>query len=289
MTVPTKKLLSGFEIPILGIGTARMIGAKDDEAKSDDSADISAIKMGIEMGINHIDTAELYGDGHAEILIGQAIHGIDRSKLFITSKVHSPHQSYKDVIKSAHGSLMRLGVDYLDLYLIHQPDLVVSIWETMKAMNYLVDKGVTKFIGVSNFNSKRLKEAQLYSDHKIVLDQVHYNLMVREPEKDGLVKFCQENDIVLAAWRPLQKGTFLQKDSLLLEELAKKYNKSVAQIAINWLISQKNIIAISKMRKKEHIIDNLGALNWQMSEEDIERLRIEFPNQKSISDRFPFI
>lgn len=286
MRIPTKKLLNGFEIPVLGLGTSRLIGVMDDEAISDDKTDIAAIKMGIEMGINHIDTAELYGSGHAEELVGQAIKNIERSTLFITSKVHSPHQSYNGVLDAAKASLYRMGIDYFDLYLIHQPDLTIPIRETMRAMDCLVDKGITRFIGVSNFSSKRLMEAQSYSSHKIVLDQVHYNLVIREPEKDGLVKFCQNNDIMLSAWRPLQKGAFL-KNSPLLEEMGAKYHKSVAQIAINWLISQEQVIAISKMRRKEHLIDNLGALNWRMTKEDIEKLRADFPNQKNISDRFP--
>lgn len=286
MQIPTKILSSGFEIPVLGLGTARLIGAKDDEDTSDAKTDITAIKMGIEMGINHIDTAELYGLGYAEELVGKAIMNINRSKLFITSKVHSPHQSYGAVIRAAKASLQRIGIDYFNLYLIHQPDLTVPISETIEAMDHLIDEGITQFIGVSNFSMKRLVEAQSYSRHKIVLDQVHYNLVIREPEKDGLVKYCQNNDVILSAWRPLQKGAFL-KDSPLLEEMSIKYHKSVAQIALNWLISQKNIIAVSKMRKKEHLADNLGALNWHMAKEDIEKLRADFPNQKDISDRFP--
>ena len=286
MSIPVKKLLSGFEIPVLGLGTARLIGIEDNEAMSDDKADIMAIRMGIDMGINHIDTAELYGQGHAEELVGKAVKNIDRSNLFITSKVHTPHQSYKGVIAAARASLQRMGIDYFDLYLIHQPDPIVPIWETMRAMDDLVDNGVTRFIGVSNFSLKRLIEAQSYAKHKIVLDQVHYNLVIREPEKDGLVKFCQNNDIILSAWRPLQKGALLKK-SLLLEEMGAKYHKSVAQVAINWLVSQKNVIAISKMRRKEHLIDNLGALSWRMDSNDVEKLRADFPNQKEISDRFP--
>lgn len=98
------------------------------------------------------------------------------------------------------------------------------LWETMGAMNYLVDKGMARFIGVSNFSLKRLTEAQSFSEHKIVLDQVHYNLVIREAEKGGLVSFCQKNDIILSAWRPLQKGTFLDNSSLL-EEMSVKYHR----------------------------------------------------------------
>ncbi|MEP7166609.1 MAG: aldo/keto reductase [Candidatus Woesebacteria bacterium] len=282
-----KKLQNGFEIPVLANGTARLIGPKDTDAQSDDETDIQAIRNGIEMGINHIDTAELYGDGHAETLVKKAIDGFERSKLFITSKVHSPHQNYQGVINSVTASLRRVGTDYFDLYLIHQPDLTVPIEETMRAMNYLVQNGYTRFIGVSNFSRKRMIEAQSFSSNKIVLNQVHYNLEIREVEHDGIVAYCQENDIILSAWRPLQKGSFLQGENKLLDEMCNKYNKSPAQIALNWLLSQDNVIAIPKMRKKEHLIDNYGSLFWRMEDRDVEILRSQFPNQKKLSDRFP--
>ncbi|MFA6535781.1 MAG: aldo/keto reductase, partial [Candidatus Babeliales bacterium] len=266
---------------------ARLIGERDTEAVSDDKTDIMAIRNGIEMGINHIDTAEFYGDGHAEELVNRAIEGLERKKLFITSKVHSPHQDYRGVIDSILASLKRIGTDYLDLYLIHQPDLKVPIEETMRAMNHLVDSGLTRYIGLSNFSVKRLVEAQKYSKHKIVLNQVHYNLVIREAEKDGLVDYCQQNDIILSAWRPLQKGAFLSGNGDLLKEMCDKYKKTPAQVALNWLISQKNIIAIPKMRKIEHLIDNLGAVDWQMKESDIKIMKDGFPGQEYVSDRFP--
>lgn len=288
MLIPTKKLKNGFEIPVLGIGTARLIGEKDNEGHSDDNTDIKAIKNAINMGINHIDTAELYGDGHAETLVSKAIQYVSRDKLFITSKVHSPHLAYDGVISSAKKSLNRLKINYLDLYLVHQPDLEIPISETMRAMDELVDMKLTKYIGVSNFNVKRLIEAQKHAKHKIVLNQVHYNLEIREAERSGLLEYCQKNDIILSAWRPLQKGTFLTKDIGILNEMCEKYKKTPAQISLNWLISQKNITAICKTRHIEHLRDNLGSLGWQMGKSDIERLEIEFPNQKDISDHFPF-
>lgn len=287
MFIPTKKLKNGFEIPIIGLGTARLIGEKDDEGNSDDHTDIKAIKNAIKMGINHIDTAELYGDGHAEELVAQAIQDIPRNELFITSKVHSPHLTYEGVMASARKSLDRLKIDHFDLYLVHQPDLEVPISETMKAMDELVDMGLTKYIGVSNFNVTRLIEAQKYAKHKLVLNQVHYNLEIREAQRIGLVEYCQKNDIILSAWRPLQKGTFLTKNIDILNEMCQKYNKTPAQISLNWLISQMNVIAVCKTRNIEHLKDNLGALDWQMDKEDIERLDKEFPNQQDTSDRFP--
>lgn len=287
MFIPTKKLKNGFEIPMLGIGTARLIGKNDDEGNSDDVIDIKAIGNAIEMGINHIDTAELYGNGHAEELIAQAIKDVSRNQLFITSKVHSPNLIYQGVIESAKKSLRRLNTDYFDLYLVHQPDFDVPIAETMKAMDELIDMGLTRYIGVSNFNIKRLIEAQASARHKIVLDQVHFNLEIREVERIGLLDYCQKNDIILSAWRPLQKGAFIKKKINLLEDMCQKYNKTPAQISLNWLIAQENVIAICKMRHLEHIKENLGSLGWKLEEKDIGILDKEFPNQKDVSDHFP--
>lgn len=287
MLIPKKKLKSGFEIPVLGIGTARLIGKGDDEANSDDITDINAIKSALELGINHIDTAEVYGNGHAEELIGNAMRDFSRESIFLTSKVHSPHLEYASVIDSAKKSLSRLKTDYLDLYLVHQPDVTVSIAETMSAMDKLVELGLTKFIGVSNYNTTRLKEARKYTKNKIVLNQVHYNLEIREAVRIGLLEYCQNNDIILSAWRPLQKGAFLTKNIDILQSMCQKYNKTPAQISINWLLSQENVITICKMRQLSHIKENLGSLGWTMDKKDIELLNNEFPNQKDTSDRYP--
>lgn len=287
MIIPTKKLNNGFEIPVLGLGTARLIGEKDTEAKSNDNFDVKAIRTAIELGLNHIDTAELYGEGHAERLVKKAILGIDRNKLFITSKVHSPHQSYRGVIKAATASLRRIGIDHFDLYLIHQPDFQVPIKETIKAMDFLVDTGMTKYIGLSNFKKERLIEAQAFASHKLVCDQVHYNLEIREVQKDGLLDYCQSNDVILSAWRSLQKGNFLNKKVEIIEEICEKYEKTPAQVALNWLLCQSNVIAIFKTRHLNHLLDNLGSIGWKINVEDLKRLSIEFPNQQAISDRFP--
>lgn len=245
---------------------------------SKDSEGIAAIKNAIELGYTHIDTAEMYGAGHSEELVGLAINDFDRDSLFITTKVLPEHLRYKDVIESAEGSLKRLKTDYIDMYLIHIPNPEIPIRETMQAMDFLVRQDKIGLIGVSNFSCEQLKEAQGYTENKIANNQIEYNLLTRHSGmynvnvESKIIPYCQENDIIITAWAPLARGRLFQEKNKLLEELAAKYNKTLSQIAINWLISKKNVITIPKSTNTEHLKENLGALGWKLSEDDTKRL-----------------
>ncbi len=291
MTVPTKKLNNGFTMPVYGLGTWQMGGrfertnARDPD--NNDPADIAGIRAAIDHGVIHIDTAESYAEGHAEELVAEGIKDYDRSKLFLVSKVNALHMAPNDVIAACKASLKRLQTGYLDLYLLHRHELSVPLAETMAAMDELLAEGLIRNIGVSNFLPEFLDEAQSYTKNKIVCNQVHYNLEFREPEASGLLEYCQKNDVFLAAWRPMGKGALAVNPPLVVQELCKKYNKTPAQIAINWLVSQDHVITLAKTRRVEHLEENLGALGWQMEAEDIERLRRDYPNQKQISDIVP--
>jgi len=290
MKIPTKKLKSGFEMPIFGIGTWMMGGDVNHDPKNDDEADIKAIKSAIDFGITHIDTAEKYAQGYAEKLVAKAIKEYDRSKLFIVSKADKLNFKYDNLLRSCENSLKRLEADYLDLYLLHAPSLEIPIKETMKAMDKLKDEGLIKNIGISNFTVKRTKEAQAATQNQVVANQLHLNLIYREPERDGLIKYCQENDMMFIAWRPVQKGDLTKKSKhKILDEMCEKYQKTPAQVAINWLVSQENIVTLSKMRNLKHLKENLKALDWQMEKKDIEKLYKEFPNQINVSDAVPLI
>ncbi len=285
VTIPTKKLANGFELPVYGLGLWEMGGRWESET-SQDEANISAIRAALDAGITHIDTAEGYGAGHAEELLAKAIDGYDRSRLIIASKVSSHNQAYGDLLRSCEASLKRLRTDYLDLYMLHRfPEPGIDIVDTMKAMDELVRQGMVKNIGLSNVTQRRFNTAQELTKNKIVCNQIHYNVQYRETEERGLLKYAQTNDVMLVAWRPLQKGTLLSAP--LLGELAKKYNKTPSQIAINWLISQKNVVTIAKTSTVEHLMENLGAVDWTMKNDDIERIRAEFPDQKTVSDAVP--
>lgn len=285
MNIPTKKLQSGFELPVYGLGIWQMGGRLEADSTKDDE-EIKAIRAALDAGITHIDTAESYGDGHAEELLKQALVGRDRSKLIIATKVSAHNQSYEGVHKSFQASLSRMGLDYVDLYLLHRfPEPGIDIADTMRAMDELVEQGLVKNIGVCNMTPLRFNEAQKLTKNKLVCNQVHYNVQYREIEDKGVLEHSQENDVLLVAWRPLQKG--ILPDSPLINEMAAKYNKTSSQIALNWLISQKNVVTLSKTSNIQHLHENLGALGWSLEDADIERIRSEYPDQQLVSDAVP--
>ena len=286
MNIPNKTLTNGFSIPVFGLGTWEMGGRMERDEQNNDHADIQAIKNAIDSGVTLIDTAEAYADGYSEELLAEAIKNYDRSKLFIISKIARVNQQYEQVKKSCKASLKRLKLNYLNLYLLHAPSLDTPIEETMRAIDELVDEGLIKNIGVSNFTVKQLQRAQKATRNKIVVCQNHYNLIVRESE-NSVLKYCQENDIIFMAWRPLEKGAVLEQGKAVLKKMAEEYQKTPAQVAINWLISQKNVVAISKMRNPKHLQNNLEAIGWEMSQEDIEYLRNNFPGKLNVSPTVP--
>jgi len=281
-------------MPIFGIGTYNIISQHDNNIflpGEDKNVEIHAIQTAIELGVTHIDTAESYAQGHVETLLGEAIKDFDRKKLFLVSKVKLDNLYYQGIKSAIKDSLKRLGTNYLDLYLMHRCPPLDKFKECVQAMNELVDEGLVKNIGLSNTNTEHAKMLCNLSKHPFVVNQVHYNLQFREPEKDGLVEFCQKNDMFLEAWRPVNKGALtktgidITKPGIpLLDEMCKKYGKTPAQISINWLVTQANVVTLAKSSNTEHLKDNLGALGWELLPSDLERLRREFPDQRYVSD-----
>ncbi|MDX9893083.1 MAG: aldo/keto reductase [Patescibacteria group bacterium] len=287
MNIPIKRLDNGFSLPVLGLGTYGMGGGKERDFQNDDNADIAALRTAFDLGITHLDTAEVYAQGHAEELIAQALVGRNRKNFLIVSKVYADNLKRDDVIKSCQATLKRLQLDYLDVYLIHKFNPNVALSQTLAALDELVARGLIKHIGVSNFSVQHLKEAQSYSKNKIVCNQVHYNLICREPQRKGLLSYCQENDIMLVAWRPVERGGLAEATNDLMTEMKQKYQKTAAQIAINWLISQPQVVTIVKSSNLHHLRENLGATDWLLEPLDVERLTAQYPGQQSISYRQP--
>lgn len=261
-----KKLIDDVKIPVLGMGTWRL---GDD--RSQDKMAIKTLREGIKLGMTHIDTAEMYANGHSEEIVGKAIKPFKRKDLFITTKVSPENLRFDDLIDAIKRSLKRLRVNFVDLYLIHWPNPRIPLKETMEALDYAVEQGYTRYIGVSNFSVELMKKAQSFTKQKIVANQVEYNLLNREPERD-LLPYCQKNDIMLIAYTPLASGRLAKPGFRLLDEVAKKYNRTQAQVALNWLISKEKVIAIPKSLKIEHLKDNFGAIGWKLEKEDIEKL-----------------
>ena len=267
-----------------------MIGGRETrDLDCDKDSSVQSIRRGIEAGIRCIDTAEMYAGGFTEKLVGRAIQAYPRDSLQIISKVSPRNLRYDDVLQSAEASLKRLQTDYLDVYLIHKPNPAIPLCETMKAMGTLRDEGVIREVGVSNFGVDTLRKAQEYLKAPVVLNQVHYNLIYREPEISGLLDYCRDNDIFLMAWRPLEKGAIGGNLPSVLEEVCSEYQRSPAQVAINWLISQDQVVTLSTMRSEKNLRNNLGALGWRLEPEDIEKLRVLFPDQQNVSNREPLM
>jgi diketogulonate reductase-like aldo/keto reductase len=270
-------------MPVYGLGTWGMGGGMTPD-NSNDEADLAGINAALDMGVTHIDTAEMYGAGHSEELVGQAIKDRERSQLFITTKVsRGMAGGYDGVLGSAKASLQHLSTGYIDLYLLHSyPSTPIK--DIMMAMDYLVDSGLVKNIGVCNLTLGHFEEAQSSARNKLVCNQVHYSVKMREPELEGLTKQALDKDYFITAWGPLEKG-LLEGD--MLRQLAAKYDKTPYQIALNWIMAQPNVITIPKTTSVEHLQENLGALGWEMDPSDLELLSKDFPNQQPVSHRVP--
>jgi len=274
-------------IPALGQGTMGLGGFLEVD-KDDDFDYIKTIKLGIDYGLTFIDTAEAYGDGHAEELVGSAISN-QRSRVFIATKVSPEHLSYEDIIRACEGSMKRMATDYIDLYQIHWPNPGIQIKETMEAMKYLREQGKIRFIGASNFSLEQIRESmEIFGQEGFISVQSEYNLFDRSIEYD-ILPFCEENDLLTIAYSPLDQGYIAQGNSRIetLENIAQKYGKTRAQIVLNWLVSHPNVIAIAKAVKPEHIRQNATAADFEIDQADIQTIDrafeckpIDVPTQK---------
>ncbi|MCL7382688.1 MAG: aldo/keto reductase [Thaumarchaeota archaeon] len=259
-------------IPVIGFGTWEIGGRFTPDYSADKQA-IEIIKLAINKGITFIDTAEVYGAGHSEEIVGEAIKEFSRDDVFIATKVWSSNLRYNDVLKAIEGSLNRLKIEYVDLYQIHWPNPGIPLRDTMKAMEKLVIEGKTRFIGVSNFSVRDMEEAMSYLSHTdIVSNQVLYNVIDKGIE-DKILPFCKENNITVIAYRPLSKGLVAQEPyKSRLESIGRKYGKTAVQVAINWVLRHDNVVAIPRTMNPQHLEEILGSIGWRMSREDYEEI-----------------
>ncbi|MDJ0688812.1 MAG: aldo/keto reductase [Xenococcaceae cyanobacterium MO_188.B32] len=269
----TLKLPSGKEIPILGQGTWRM-----GEKASQKQAEIDALKLGIELGMSLIDTAEMYGEGGAEKIVAEAISNC-RNEIFLVSKFYPYNASYQGVIAACERSLSRLKTDYLDLYLLHWRE-AIPLSETLEALQHLKQTRKILDYGVSNFDTDDMEEAlSLPGGKEIATNQVLYNLKHRGIEWD-LLPWCQERSIPIMAYSPLEQRAFVDDSSL--KAIATKHNATSTQIALSWLLHQDNVISIPKATNPQHIKENRAALYIKLTEEDIKQIERAFkpPSRK---------
>lgn len=262
-----------LSLPPLGMGTWGM-GGKFEKDSSNFAESVEALQFGFELGILLVDVAELHGDGLTEEIVGEAMKVYKREKICIISKVSRDHLKYDEVLKAVEGSLRRLGTDYIDLYMIHKLPSGMSepLPETLSALERLLKDGLVRHIGVSNFTKAQVEKAQSHlTDAKIEANEIEYNLFFQSAGNE-VAPFCKENDVHLIAHRPLAKGLLVSGENKTLDRLSRTYGKTPAQIALNFILSQ-DMTAIPKASDKEHMKENMGALGWRLSEEDIKQLR----------------
>jgi diketogulonate reductase-like aldo/keto reductase len=261
---------SGVTIPVLGLGTWG-IGGFGSRLLGGEEADVQALRLGLDLGMRFIDTAEMYASGHSEEVVAKAVKG-EREKAFIATKVSPEHLSYDGVLNSCNASLRRLETKYVDLYQVHWPNTRIPISETMKAMEHLVEQGKVRYVGVSNFSVEQTREAQeALSKNALASNQVEYSLVNRSIE-DDLLPYCAKERITVIAYSPIARGRIAQGGRSgqwrMLDQVSAKYNKTRAQVALNWLLAKRPVVAIPKAASLEHVRENGGAAGWRLSEED---------------------
>lgn len=250
-------LNNGLQMPQLGFGVWQV---KDEQATE-------AVSKAFEAGYTSIDTAMIYRN---EAGVGKAIKqsGIPREKLFITTKVWNADQGYENTLRAFDESLEKMGLDYIDLYLIHWPTPDFDQYvDTYKAMEKLYRDGKVKAIGVCNFEIQHLERILRECDVKPVLNQVECHPYLAQNE---LRAFCEKNEIFLEAWSPLDQGGDVLKDEVVVE-LAKTYGKTPAQIVLRWHL-QRNTIAIPKSVTPSRIVENFDVFGFELSEADMKRI-----------------
>ena len=269
---------TGERIAAIGLGTW-LIGGGGSPDYSRDREAVEAIRYAIELGMTHIDTAEMYGGGHAEELVGEAIKAFKRDEVFIASKVWPTNLRYDDLLKACERSLKRLQTSYIDLYYIHWPSDVIPLSESMRAMERLYKDGKIRYIGLSNFSPTQIEEARSYlSTTDVVAIQAEYSLYNRKIEAD-LIPYCFRSGMTVVAYSPLARGALLadlkkpaERRIQLLMELAEKYSKTPVQIALNWVIWHDQVIAIPKALQRQHLEENAGAAGWKLAKEDYDMI-----------------
>ncbi|NWG35713.1 MAG: aldo/keto reductase [Chloroflexi bacterium] len=266
----------GVSLPKIGFGTWS-IGGENSPDPTIDEASLTALRTALEVGYTHFDTAERYAAGHCEELVGRAIResGKKREDVFITTKVSPEHLSYDDVLKACEGSLRRLKMDYIDLYLIHWPPRSISsLDEAFPALNKLVRDGKVKHLGVSNFNLKWLKRAQELSETPILTNQIPYRLPDKSYVANGVIEYCQQNDILVTAYSPVKFRSM--RVNRTLNQIAEAHAATPFQIALAWLVMQPRVITIPMSFNPQHIKENFQAARIKLTDREMSQLADEW-------------
>jgi diketogulonate reductase-like aldo/keto reductase len=245
----------GERLPRIGFGTWDIRG----------DSGLEALNKAIEIGYRHFDTAEMYRN---EEIVGEAVagSGVSREDFFITTKAWSDNLTLAEIKRACEGSLQRLDLEYVDLFLIHRPGSA-PLKETLGGMQDLVSEGKVRFIGVSNFSVEQLRRSITISDEPIFTDQVEYHPY---RDRDKLLEICRQNGAALTAYTPFAQGR-VSRDRTI-NSIAKRHGKTPAQVVLRWLIQQDNVITIPKASSEKHQRENLDIYDFELSQEEMQAI-----------------
>jgi len=270
--IPTAKLPCGEGVPALGQGTWNM-----GEDRRRRKAEIAALRLGLDLGMRLIDTAEMYADGGAEKVVGRAIAG-RRDEVFLVSKVLPEHATRRGTIAACERSLKRLATDRIDLYLLHWREKQVELADVLEAFTALVRAGKIRHWGVSNLDVDDMQELlRLPGGKAVAANQVMYNLNRRGIEHD-LLAWCRRRRIPVMAYSPLDEGRLLR--SRELKRIGQQLGTTPSQVALAWLLRQSNVIAIPKSASEAHVRENFAALDLRLGKDELAALDRAFPRPK---------
>lgn len=247
---------AGAEVPAIGLGTWQL----------DDTTAYRAVSSALELGCRHIDTAQAYGN---EAAVGRAVRETDiaRENVFLTTKVHPTNRSVESIVDSVEASLDRFGLDQVDLVLIHWPHPLAELETVMAGLDAVVERGWSRFLGVSNFGRDRLDRARQLAAAPLLTDQVLFHPWWPQRE---LLEYCQAEDVVLMAYSPLANGGAIGDP--VMTEIGARYGKSAARVALRWAIEHEGVIAIPKSSSRDHIADNIDIFDFELTATERERI-----------------
>lgn len=269
---------TGAEVPVIGQGSWRL----DDD---DRAATIAALRRGIDLGMTHIDTAESYGNGEVEAIVGEAIAG-RRERVFLVSKVAPGHATKRGTVRACEQTLTRLRCDYLDCYLLHWPGRH-PLADTIAAFEELVREGKIRTWGVSNFNEVEVDEAvRIAGPNRVACNQVFYHLGERSIEH-YIIPTCERHNIAVVAYSPYGQGRF--RSHRLLEDIARAKEATPRQAALRFLVRHPIVFTIPKAATPAHVDENAGAGDLRLTEDEIRRIDEAFPASKPRRGHVPVL
>lgn len=264
------KNIQGIDVPEIGLGTYKL----------HDKDCTNAVRMALDIGYRHIDTAQMYKN---EREIGQAINisTVPREDIFLATKIWHTNLDPDDVLQTTEDSLRNLDTPYVDLLMIHWPNEQYDLRDTIESMLVLRDQGKAMNIGVSNFPLSLLQKANEEIRAPIFCNQVEFHPFIDQLD---LLDYAIDNDIMLTAYSPLAQGKVIENKDL--QEIADKYGKSPAQVSLRWLIEQENVVAIPKASSKDHLKANFNIFDFELTDDEFERIDMVDKSMRLVNPSF---